>query len=188
MGRRHLSKFLAITGLVLDIKEILVILGVPIAMMGIGGVILWFFTHVPTVYLVLILLGIFLLCVAIIMKVVSSLRKINVPNKQKLLDAIANYELRARDVFLDIGHGNDAKYREASTRLDQEMLKSGLTRIRDNPISLVVIFAGLQVLMKYQGLQVTGEHKQLLLGDGFFIGKLRGKTETAIEWLNKITE
>jgi len=99
MGRKHLSKFLATTGLVLDIKEILIVLGVPTMLTGAGGSLLWYLVHIPMIFWVLILLGAFLLFIAITIKIVSCLRKIDVPNKKGILNAIAVYENRARDAF-----------------------------------------------------------------------------------------
>ena len=186
MGRKYLSKFLAITGLVLDTKEILIILGVPTIMTGVGGTFLWYLVHIPTIFWILILLGVFLLFIAITIKIVSSLRKVNVPNKRDLLDAIAEYESRARDAFRDIG--NEVIYVNASERLGQEMLKSGLTRFMDNPISLLTTFAGFQIMLRHGLLREIGNRKSLLLDEYSYIGKLRDKSEIAIKWLSKITQ
>ncbi len=186
MGRKNLSKILAITGLVLDTKEILIILGVPTLVTGVGGALLWYLVHIPIVFWVLFLLGVFLLFIAITIKIVSSLRKIDIPNKREILDAIAEYESRARDAYRDIG--NEIIYVNASERLAQEMLKSGLTRFRDNPISLLTIFAGFQIMLKHGLLQETGNRKSLLLDEYLYVGKLRSTSEIAIKWLTKITK
>ena len=146
----------------------------------------WVLSAIPVWAKVLACIGIFLLIYALILRIVSGVRRRDIPNKRELLNAIADYETKARNAFLAKDQGYANQYLNASEFLSQEHLKSGLTKIRDNPITQMVIFAGFHLSLRHGGIVEISPRKSLSLDKYSFVGRLRGKAEKAIAWVNAV--
>ena len=183
--RQYLEQFFKITGAIFTIRELLIILGVSGGMVTlIATAIAQFFSGMPWGYRIALLVFIFMLVFAGVWRIILNRKKRVIPNKQVLINAIAEFELRARNVFT--GKGSSGDYQKACDDLQKETLVANLAG-GDNPISELVVFAVVQVAWKQGKIMNTGPiyyFKTPLE----FVGSLRGKAMKARQWIDAISK
>lgn len=90
------------------------------------------------------LLCVFALLFVWVRHIILERKRIVIRNKSTIIDAIAEFELRARKLFLQQGYLGD--YEKALDSMRKQMLIAGLTGL--NPVSELVNFASSQFMVR----------------------------------------
>ena len=154
-------------------------------MTALAGGLTWVVSTIPIWAKVLACIGIFMIIYALILQIVSRVRRQDIPNRIQLLNAIAKYETSSRDYFRNLDQTAEQQQVQTGRDLQEQLLVSGLSSKRDNPISILYNFVGVQLLLK---LGAPTNRPDMLLDELGFAVRLRDKTKRAMAWVRAITK